>query len=109
MNLKLNHINIQGLTTDALHEDMRTRMATSKGAPVLYPYETVEALLAKIEDLGNTLNLARHTMVTVQDGLPEASTKESRVALQARITRTVNRIDGVLGAPASKQDNQEDW
>lgn len=100
MNLKLSHINIKGLTTDALYEDMRVRMAASNGAPVLYPYETVEALLAKIHDLGTALVATRSALRGIVGHLPQASTGSKRAKLVRNGTAIIAVIDATLDQPA---------
>lgn len=109
MNLELNHINIKGLTTDALYEDMKVRMASSKGAPVLYPCETVEALLAKIHDLGTALAVAETTLTGIVQGLPQASTGDKRAQLVRKGMATIAAINATLGKPVGSLVEKDEF
>jgi hypothetical protein len=99
MDLRLNHINIEGLTTETLMDDMKKRMAESRGAPVLYPYETVEALLAKIDDLGTAMVLIRSQLAQAAMALPEATTIEKRQRVLAHVHAALGVINVQIGKP----------
>lgn len=107
MDLKLNHINIKDLTTDALHEDMKRRMASSKGAPVLYPYETVEALLGKIDDLSTALLSVRAILTQVAGMMPDAATKVVRADLTRKVNDALGKIDTQFGTRTKAIDYED--
>lgn len=107
--MKLNHSELLDLTTEALQEDLSRRVRESVGAPVLYPHETVQALLTQVENMEKNALCAQLFMAELAKDLPNIRVEPTRAVFRNMLLRVNSYLVKVTGQTPSALHKSEEW